>query len=50
MRILFLIMSVLAAFSTDKSNDFGLNVLLVVMALGFAALAAYMTKHDTEAV
>lgn len=46
MKYLFLVMSVLAAFSTDKGNDLGLNIVLLIMALGFAALAAYMTKRD----
>lgn len=47
MKYLFLIMCVLAAFSTDNNHSMSMNFLLAIMSLGFAVLAIYIHKLES---
>lgn len=45
MKEIFLVMSLLAAFSIDSENSFDLNIILLVLSLGFAGSVVYLVTH-----
>ncbi|HEM7157960.1 TPA: hypothetical protein U2K46_002285 [Acinetobacter baumannii] len=45
MKEIFLVISVLAAFSIDSENSLELNLILLVLSLGFAGYVVYLITH-----
>lgn len=45
MKEIFLVISVLAALSIDSDNRLELNLILLVLSLGFAGFVVYLITH-----